>query len=165
MEVIFFRHATAEAAGPGGDAGRKLTADGRGEALASARALRAMGVKLGAILTSPLVRAEQTADAVARVYPKAGRQTARFLAPPGDFGALRRRLSELLAEKTKAVALVGHTPSLEEFVGRLVGGAGRVALSLTKAGAACVLLGESADSGGCLQWLLRRQQLALLAGK
>ena len=164
MQAIFIRHGDAAPAGGGPDADRQLTEEGRNQSLTAAEALRAMGVKLERVLTSPLARAVQTAGTVAEVHDGAEVEVAEFLAPPGDAKPLGKRLAELDREGISAVALIGHTPSLEECIGELVAGTSGLGLSLQKAGAACVEVPppESSDSPE-LRWLMRRGQLAMLA--
>ena len=164
MQAIFIRHGDAGPAGAGPDADRKLTQEGRNQSLTAAEALRAMGIKLERVLTSPLARAVQTAGAVAEVHDGAKVEVAEFLAPPGNAKALRERLAGLAAEGTSAVGLIGHTPSLEECIGRLVAATRGLGLSLQKAGAACVQVPppESSDDPE-LRWLMQRKQLAMLS--
>ena len=165
MQVVFVRHGSAEPAGAGGDAVRKLTDVGRGEVRTTAAALATMGLKLERVLTSPLARAVETARIVADRCGGAKIEPAEFLAPPVDAAALAARLAELAGEGVQAVALVGHTPSLESGIGALVADDPRMGLSLSKAGAASVVI-PPAESGDRpeLQWLMRREQLAIIAG-
>ena len=83
MEILFVRHATAEAAGRGGDAARKLTGKGVQEAKMLAGALKAMGVAPDKVLTSPLARAAQTA-AILGERLGADVEESALLAPGGD---------------------------------------------------------------------------------
>jgi phosphohistidine phosphatase len=164
MRAIFIRHASAEAPGDGPDEARKLTRAGKGEAKAAGLALKAIGVKLDRILTSPLVRSVETAELVAAVQGKVKIEKVGFLGPPGDLRALRRRLVELQRDKVDYVALVGHTPIMEGFLGHILIGRADVGISLPKAGAACLELGENWPRGEVeLRWLLRRDQLELLS--
>jgi len=164
MLAVFIRHGTAGAAGRGGDAARKLTNVGRDEMQATADGLRAMGVRLDCVLTSPLLRATESAGITAKAHGRAAVEVAEFLAPPGDPKACRGQLDKLDPKKVRAVALVGHTPALEECIGQVLIGARQMGLSLSKGGAACVELPEagSADPPQ-LRWLMRRDQLAMLA--
>ena len=164
MQAIFIRHGSAEPARAGAAADRKLTEEGFGQVRATAEALKALGVKLEVILTSPLVRAAQTAGAVAELHGNAAIAAAEFLAPPCNTTALRQRLAELAAAGTSAVGLVGHTPSLEACIAQLVTGTRQAGLSLSTAGAACVEIppAEASDPPELL-WLMRREQLAMLA--
>src|SRR6202043_1937585 len=66
MKLYLLRHATAVDVASS-DAERELTREGREEARIAGAALTELGVKLSRILTSPLVRARQTAEIVAKV--------------------------------------------------------------------------------------------------
>jgi phosphohistidine phosphatase SixA len=61
------------------------------------------------------------------------------------------------------VALVGHTPTLEQVIGDLIADNPAAGLSLSKAGAALVELADNARTAQ-LRWLLRRSQLELMRG-
>ena len=164
MRAIFIRHGSATPGGEGGDAPRTLTEAGRAEVRTTASALAAMGAKAQLVLTSPLARAVESANIVAGAHGGAEVEPAEFLAPPVDARAVASRLAELTAKGLQAVALVGHTPSLEKCIGHLIAGRA-VGMSLSKAGAACVdLPAEGSSDGPELLWLMRREQLAALAG-
>jgi phosphohistidine phosphatase len=160
MQILFVRHATANPAGRGGDAARKLTDKGIQEARMLAGALEAMGVSADKVLTSPLVRAAQTAAILGQRMGAAVGETD-LLGPGGDRDELRSVLKQLAAEGVQTVALVGHTPTLEQMIGELIAGSPAVGLSLSKAGAALVELADNARSAE-LRWLLRRSQLELM---
>jgi len=166
MQVIFIRHASAEQADKDKDETRRLTEEGKAEARTTAMALRRMGVKLERVLSSPLPRAVQTAEIIASVHADAQVEAIDLLAPPADAKGLRARLAQLLAGGPKAVAAVGHAPSLEECLSFLVAGRPKIGLVLSKAGAACVdLPAEWPDAMPELAWVMKRDQLAILAGK
>ncbi len=165
MQVVFIRHASAEPAGAGGDQARRLTGGGRKESKATGGAIRALGLKLQQVLTSPLVRASETAQIVAEAHGGVEVAPADFLAPPGDGEALRKHLAKLNRRGVETVALVGHAPSLDELIAAALG-VESIASSLNKAGAACVELPPAGSSDRPeLLWLMRRKQLAALAGK
>jgi len=66
MMLYVLRHGVAEEVGPEGtDGSRRLTPGGRRKLRAAAAGMRALGVTFDAILTSPLVRAAETAVIVA----------------------------------------------------------------------------------------------------
>jgi phosphohistidine phosphatase SixA len=70
MRLYILRHATAEEAAASGDDGaRKLTERSKEKMRSAAAGLRAMGLKFNAILTSPLVRATETAERRPRFSP------------------------------------------------------------------------------------------------
>jgi phosphohistidine phosphatase len=164
MQAIFIRHGSATPAGGGGDAARTLTDAGKGEVRTTALALAAMGAKAQFILSSPLARAVETAKIVAAVHGAAEVKTAECLAPPVDAKAVASGLAEMAGQCLQAVALVGHTPSLERCIGHLIAGRA-VGMSLSKAGAACVEFPpEGSSDPPELLWLLHREQLADIAG-
>ncbi len=136
------RHGRAEARHPAGDAERTLTADGRARFAAHARAL-ASQLPLRSVVTSPLVRARETADLLCAATGVPVVQEAS-LAP----GALSGREILALGRRLGAgVALVGHNPELGEAVAIAAGKS--VAL---EAGAIAAI--EADDRGGFrLVWL------------
>lgn len=161
MQVIFIRHASPEPAGSDGDAARELTEKGREEARATAEALKALGVDLQRILSSPLVRAVQTGEILSQVHESAKVLDVGFLVPPGDFEGLFAVLEDCTNEGLQTIALVGHAPSLNELLGMLVIGKPNIGVSLSKAGTACVVL-SGGDEPPELRWVMRRGQLKML---
>ena len=85
MKLYFLRHGIAEDQGPGGaDAERRLTEEGTGEMRGVARGIRELDLDLDRILSSPLVRAQQTAEALHKgLAPAPQLQTCEELAPGG----------------------------------------------------------------------------------
>jgi phosphohistidine phosphatase len=153
-ELFLIRHGVAEERGDAwpDDSKRPLTAEGTSRLRKSARGLARLGVVFDVILTSPLVRARQTADVVASVYdPRPHIVTAESLAPGGAYHAL---LTELEKQTRRArIALVGHEPGLGELAARLAGS--RHPLELKK-GALCRIDVEALPptGPGTLRWLL-----------
>ncbi|MGA8891966.1 MAG: histidine phosphatase family protein, partial [Anaeromyxobacteraceae bacterium] len=107
MIVYLVRH--AEAAAGGVDADRRLTAAGR---TAFAGLLSSLGARLGVkrVLTSPFLRARQTAEILGRATG-AGVETLDDLAS-GHAGG--RELLALLRLQADGTALVGHNPEVAE---------------------------------------------------
>ncbi len=120
MRLYVMRHGPAEDhAASGRDFDRALTASGRDRVRDVAKALSADDEQPHAVVSSPLVRALQTAEIVANVAKVEGAiETRRELAPGGDAMALVR---QLVSAGTKRVMLVGHEPDLGELAGRLSG--------------------------------------------
>ena len=150
MELYFLRHGIAEDSGPDetGDAGRRLTKEGATKIKAEARGLLELGVRLAALLSSPLVRAHQTAEIVAREL-RLELRLADALTP----GCNIERLLGLLGEHRGAerVMVVGHEPDFSEMVGALTGGS---RVRLKKGGVARVDLNMPVEGEGTLVWLL-----------
>jgi phosphohistidine phosphatase len=95
------------------DAERPLTPEGKQEATHVAEGLKTAGIKLDLLVTSPLVRARQTADVFADVFKLAGKKLiCEALAP----GGTPRDLYKLLRNsKADSVALFGHEPDMSEL--------------------------------------------------
>ena len=150
MELYFLRHGIAADAGPegSGDAGRPLTTEGIEKMKEEARGLRRLGVRPDIVLSSPLVRARQTAEIVRHALGLESR-LVDALAPGCDVARLRDVLGEY--RSAERVMVVGHEPDFSSLIGALTGG-GRV--QLKKGGLARVDL-ETVDEGtGALIWLL-----------
>jgi phosphohistidine phosphatase len=117
------RHGPAEEAAPSGvDADRALTSAGRDRVHNVAKELAAAGEEPLHIVTSPLVRAVQTAEIVAIVTKLSERggsvEVRREVAPGGDSVKLAYRLA---VEGAKRVMLVGHEPDLSALLATLLG--------------------------------------------
>jgi len=152
MRVFFLRHgkAVSRAEWQGDDSARPLTPEGEVAMRREAETMRGMDLGLDAIVTSPLVRARQTADIVAAGLGMAGGVVEdECLA----HGLDARRLAELVAAHASAEALmvVGHEPDFSATVSELIGG-GTVVFK--KGGLARVDLTAPEPGGGQLLWLL-----------
>lgn len=127
------RHGPAEDTSPTGrDGDRALTPEGRERTRAVARALLTENEAPLSIVSSPLVRALQTAEIVAAVTELEKRvreakgaggssgavEVRREMAPGGDTFGL---VLELLRAGRKRVMVVGHEPDLSMLVAQLVG--------------------------------------------
>jgi len=130
------------------EAERHLTDEGMLRTREAMRGLRAAGARPAAMLTSPYVRAAQTAEIAAEVFeldPKRIRATDALL-PAAD---PKRILAELARSKADEVACFGHAPHVDELIAAAVG-AGGAFTELKKAGAACLDFGEVRAGGGVL---------------
>src|SRR3954451_8630625 len=131
MRVTLIRHAEA-----GDDArddqSRALTVRGRAESRRVGRALARRGVRFTLIVTSPLVRAVQTAEIVAAATGYRGHMPATDALEPEADAANVVALLATLADK-KSVALVAHEPILSEVAAALTGKGRHPALRKTEA--------------------------------
>jgi phosphohistidine phosphatase len=100
------------------DAHRHLSARGRQVARAVGAALAAEQVALDAILTSPLVRATQTAELIADAVDYLGVIEAFAGLAPGSHP---RRAAEALVARGGAVAAIGHEPTISALGAFLIG--------------------------------------------
>jgi phosphohistidine phosphatase len=133
VKLYVMRHGPAEDDSPTGrDSDRILTPEGRERTRAVARALVSEGEAPLTIVSSPLVRALQTAEIIAAVIDLERRvreakdtggasgvvEIRREMAPGGDPLAL---VLELARSGRKRAMIVGHEPDLSALVSRLVG--------------------------------------------
>ena len=114
MRLYLCRHAQAAAGEP--DELRELTALGHDQARALGSTLSALPDPPTLVLSSPLLRARQTANAVARATGVPLR-IEDGLAP----GATLADLRELLEGESGPVATVGHQPDCSEIAFALIG--------------------------------------------
>lgn len=164
MQLIIVRHAKAEDRGRKPDELRRLTGEGKAEARATAKALRAMGAGPDLILTSPLARALETAEVIAGLHGGTKIEQDELLAPGGDFRAMDRRVRDVAGRGVSCLALVGHSPMLNEYIAHLLTGGEEMQVALSKSGAACIELADAWPQGPAeLRWLMRKDQLRLAA--
>ena len=141
-ELLLFRHGiAAERAKPSADARadlkvdgeRALTAVGRSRSRAVADQLLRLGLGADRLLSSPLVRARQTAEIAMAAGLASRLELDGALAPGGD------PLPLVLACRCSRLMLVGHEPDLGHLACRLLG-APAGAIQLKKAGLALIVL-------------------------
>jgi phosphohistidine phosphatase len=156
MELYLIRHADAYPIGERGitaDEDRPLTPEGEAQARQVGSGLQRHGIRPEIILTSPLVRARQTAEHILAQLSPPGieLQGCPALAP----GSRRRKLGRVLNDLAReSVALVGHLPHLAEWGAWLIGSK-KASLDLVKAGVACFRCeGEAGKGTGTLLWLV-----------
>jgi len=156
MMLYVVRHGIAVDVGEEGvrkDAERFLSAEGRRKTAEVGRGLNTLGIKPDVILTSPLVRARETAELIAAelegVPPV---ELCPALAPGGDFMDLVRDLKQTQANE---VMWVSHMPEVAEWVSLWIGGEAGIGLAFKRAAVACVgFEGAPAVGAGRLEWLL-----------
>ena len=158
--LIVIRHAEAHPSGPaGGDAHRELTENG---ALASQRlavVLHRLGITEPVVLSSPLVRARQTADLLAA--GTLGKVEIRqALAGPSADEILSDARAAVRDHPGATILLVGHEPTVSSVVGALLGDPD-AAVSMRTACAACFRVADGGDAS--LRWFLDQDATALLA--
>ena len=141
--VWLLRHGAAESS-EGEDAARRLTEEGERQASAAGRALVALGVQLDACLTSPKLRAAQTARIACEPHGIEPEQTQALAG--GDFDP------HGLAAGRGEVLLVGHEPDFSRAVQASTG----ARCELEKGGLAAI-------DGSVLLALLRPAELARIA--
>jgi phosphohistidine phosphatase len=132
------------------DRKRPLTSKGRERIERETLQLAEMDFLPSLILTSPLTRARQTAEIVARVLGRSGDLREEPLLAPG-FSLTH--LTELLTryDDRDDLLLVGHEPDFSETLSAVIGGG---QLLMKKGGLACVDLAQLDPPSGVLLWLV-----------
>jgi len=159
-DLYLIRHGLAGTRDASRDDGlRPLTSAGIRRTRAVARHLARAGLRFDLLLSSPLVRAHQTAVILRKCGLAKRVQDARPLRPGGELKALLAMLGDRSARR---VALVGHEPDLSEWAERLVWGSVRHRLLLKKAGVIGLTLPPRGSAiGGCQLFLLVAPRLLL----
>ena len=155
MELYIVRHGIAidrEDPKSPAEAERFLTDDGIRKTKQVAKALAAQGLHVDLMVSSPYVRAMQTAEifAAALEYPKQKILKTEALLPGAEPTAFFRELAR--QKQASAVFCFGHAPNVDELVAAALG-AGRQITSIKKAGVALIELKRIAPPSGQFIWL------------
>ncbi len=154
MEIYVFRHGIAEDAAAGEpDSSRKLTDEGKEKTAAVAKMARAANVRPSAILSSPYIRAVETARIAAKELEFEGKLiTAPELVPHGSpenvWNVIRERRED------DSILLAGHEPLLSRLVAYLLASP---ALQVEMKKSALVRIDVDSLRGaphGILRWML-----------
>jgi phosphohistidine phosphatase len=166
MNLYILRHGIAVERGTPGfktDADRPLTPKGKRQLRQIAGAARSLDLDFDLILSSPFLRARQTAEIVAKNLKQERRLAfSDELTPDGSPKALIRQLSEL-EPAPENILLVGHEPYLSQLAALLISGGAAANLELKKGGLG-KLETDALRFGRCatLQWLLAPKQMKLM---
>jgi phosphohistidine phosphatase len=158
MKLYILRHGDAVERGDrryASDAERPLTPKGIKRTRQLTNALRRMDVTFDQIYSSPLVRARQTAEIVARGLDlEKNLRITNHLSTSGAYVDLVAQV-ENARSSSDAILLVGHEPHLSGLISLLCTGGPSLGLTLKKGGL-CRLELDAAKPGRCatLEWLL-----------
>jgi phosphohistidine phosphatase len=160
MDLLIVRHAIAfdrNSRRWRDDSERPLSAEGMARARKAAAGLKHIAERPQCVLSSPLVRAKQTATILTEFagWPKSTECAALApdVSPEEVFAALA-------AQKEKIVAVVGHQPALGRLLAaclpaQVLGGVTPEAFELKKMGVALVSFnGAPKAGGGVLNWFV-----------
>ena len=167
MNLYLMRHGLAVERGtPGHDSDRErpLTAKGERKIRRVGEALQGMELSFDVVLSSPLVRALQTAELlIEELKARQKSQLTEHLSPGGSAKELMR-LIQGLPGQPQEVLLVGHEPDLGQLASLLLTGGDTLTVNFKKGGVARLAVGNPL-AGRCatLEWLLTPRQLEMLA--
>jgi phosphohistidine phosphatase len=171
MNLFILRHGIAANPGEDGlaadlpDEKRPLTAKGKQRIWRTTEALQAMEISLDVVVSSPLLRAQHTAQIVCEAMDLRRKLVlSNHLAPKGSHRLLIAQINEWEG-KFKDIMLVGHEPALSGLIALLISGGTTVAVDLKKGGLAKLEISGHLRYGQCahLAWLLTPRQLAMMS--
>ena len=163
MELFILRHAIAVPRGTPGydeDSERPLTSEGRKKLRRIAKTMAKMELSFDLILSSPYVRARDTAEIAAKIL--GARKKLKFSDHLVSHGSAEALVNQLKSHyhSQRYVLLVGHEPYLSKLISVLLTGEPDLSLTLKKGGL-CKLTVEKLRYGRCatLEWLLAPRQM------
>jgi phosphohistidine phosphatase SixA len=160
MDLYFLRHGQSvpRSEWNGDDESRPLSESGVSAMAHAAWTLARLGVTPDVLITSPLERAQRTAEIVAPALGLEGRLRTEACLGKG-FGM--KQLRRLLRRHSRAgsIMLVGRNPEFTTIIHKLTGGH----VALGKGGIACVHLAARKSGSAELLWLLQADELVSMA--
>jgi phosphohistidine phosphatase len=168
MKLLLIRHGVAEdreefAATGEPDEKRPLTDGGRKKMKRAARGLGGVVDRVDLIATSPLTRAVQTADVLAKEYSSAARTTVGALEPEQSYESFLEWLQRL--DDVETVAAVGHEPHLSGLASWLLTSEEKPLFEFKKGGVCLLEFDGVVERGSArMRWLLTPGQLRAIGG-
>ena len=120
------------------DTQRPLTEEGRKKTHQVAKRLYDLGLRFDLLQTSPLIRAQQTAEVFADTFKNSPVEQFPELAPDGKLDVWLEWVKSWLANHPQpakaSLGIIGHEPDLSSWAEILIWGESKGALVLKKAG-------------------------------
>jgi phosphohistidine phosphatase len=163
MRLYILRHAIAEDRDENlypDDSLRPLTKKGEKKMVKIAEHLKGIDLQLDLILTSPYVRAYETAKIVVKAFGIKKKQLvlSDHLTPSGFAKDLIAEINEKY--RVDNLMLVGHEPYLSDLIAMLVAGDPSVSITMKKGGLCCLSIDNLGyDKCATLEWLMMPAQL------
>lgn len=167
MNLYLIRHAIAAEPGPEyeDDSQRPLTDKGRKKMVSIARGLKTLDTRFELILSSPYLRALDTAKILARTFQISREEITTsenlvpMAAPELVIGEINERFADL-----GSIAIVGHEPHLSGLISLLTSGDASLSITMKKGGV-CLLSAENLfhERRATLEWLLMPRHLVALS--
>lgn len=164
MELFLLRHGKAADHGSEypDDSLRPLTSAGKEKMVEIARGMRKMGLEFDQILSSPYVRARETAEIVTKTFqiPEKMKLTDNLIIGKSP----KKIIKELESYKDNSrILLVGHEPFLSDLISKLLIGSFEVVAVMKKGGLCKLTVGSLEQEYAELNWLLTPKQMVLMA--
>ena len=166
MKIYLIRHSNAVDPGTPGyedDSLRPLTEKGRDKMKGIASALKKLDVKPDLIVSSPYVRARQTAEILAKVLKYKKELTfSDALVPMGNADNIIGEINEKYS--ADELVLVGHEPCFSTLISTLTSGNPDLAINIKNGGVCCLSSDDlHTERKAVLEWLLTPKILNELA--
>ncbi|HAP34625.1 MAG TPA: phosphohistidine phosphatase SixA [Bacteroidetes bacterium] len=152
MILFFLRHGEAGMNFPS-DFERELTDGGIGASHSIGGFCKKTGITFTHIISSPLMRAKQTAQVIVQKFPGMTMEESELLTPNAD----PKNLFNFLRSFTSSskILLVTHEPFVSNFISTLISGTETVNIIMRPTTFACVeTTGSPARGNGKLLWLV-----------
>lgn len=144
------------------DEQRWLTKKGRYRTTQVAHGLKVLGCRPDTILSSPLVRAVQTAKILYEVLGTGSSfEESSFLRPDVP---IAKAMEWVSTQQDASIMLVGHMPDIAALASEMIGGTGNIRITMKKAAVCAISFTDTPRPGkGRLEWLMQPNQLRSLA--
>jgi phosphohistidine phosphatase len=149
---------------------RPLTLEGQQKTHKVAKKLLNLGLKFDLILSSPLLRAKETAEILQQVGLSSQLETSKLLSPEGDLSSWLEWLNQWMTKSSdcsrdklgqRTLALVGHEPNLSNWAETLLWGKAENKFILKKAGIIGLILPEQSPIGNSQVFWVTNPKLLL----
>ena len=165
MELYILRHGKAEERSPNitSDSKRRLTEIGKKELDCIGKAIKNLDAEFDYVVSSPLVRARQTADIILKNVKTKKKSLAIWdeLKPEVDVEKTIKKLSSI--NPSFSILLVGHEPHLSSLVSKIISNSYDADISLKKGGFVHIKgIPEKSGFYGSLRSILTPKQLKKL---
>ncbi len=166
MRIYLVRHSNAVDPGTPGyedDSQRPLTEKGRDKMNKIASGLKKMNLKPDLIVSSPYVRARQTAEILAKVLKyKRNIIFSDALVPMGNTDEIIGEINEKY--DVDELVLVGHEPFISNLIGVLTAANPDIAINMKNGGVCCLSVDDlHVERTAILEWLLTPKILSALS--
>ena len=165
MELYILRHGKAQehTQNFAGDSKRELTEVSKKELCCIAKAIKNLEIDVDDIISSPLIRAKQTAEIIIK-HVKSKKKSIKIwneLKPEIDTEKTVKKLTTLKPDSS--IMLVGHEPHLTDLISKIISNDGTVDISLKKGGLVHIICNIAKGKiSGSLRSIMTPKQLKKL---
>jgi phosphohistidine phosphatase len=145
------------------DSQRSLTVKGKKKFKKLAPRLKELIGSLDLIVSSPLLRAQQTAKIMSEFYPQVKVKTSKALVPTAQPDDWLKWLGIKLKNKNSRIMIVGHEPHLSSLASWLLFGDSHSRMTIKKGGCIAIDIKDNVGPAtGVLQWAVTPKVLGIV---